>query len=246
MTQPTGRLHWPHVVTLTFSLVLGGPAAGDNAACEAAVVDYYARHSAPHNVADAYTASKAAFDHAISKGHRAAIAALRVEHGIDTSDVIVRTAVVEAAQAINAATVAAGEAAEAAEAAHALWIALGTGTSRYSALEALNIENAAFLSAVHFTRAGKKSVEESIEAIVYAGSRADKGKALDILSTVMDADGAAGIYESLADFEDAKIVGIGEFVGAVKSFHAASEEAVLRAKNAATTLEFISSAAACG
>ncbi len=260
MNQAIRKSHWPYLVTLTFSLVLGGPAAGDNTACEAALeaalVDYYTKHDTPHDMADAYTASKAAFDHTIRKGYEATIASLRFLDEMGTSsdivaEVEVKHKILDLVQAINAATAAASEAAEAAEAAHALWIALGAGTNRHSTLEAMNIEHAAFMSAVHLHRTGKEFVNAFIDAAVYAGaSRADRGKGLDIFSTILlDTDSVASIYESLADFEEIGAVGMGEFVRAVKAFHDAGEEANLRAENAATTLdtmvEIASSSAAC-
>jgi len=244
MNQLIALPYWPHLVTLALSLVLGAPASSDSAACEAAVVDYYAKHDTPYDMADAYTASKTAIDHAKSKGYKAAIAALRFQHesGTDTSSDLV---IVEAAQTINAAAAAAGEAAEAAEVARALWIALGAGTSRHSAVEAVNIEHAAFASFIRFHQAGRKSVLACISAIPYTASRVDRGKYLDITSSVMDADSVAAIFESLAELDDIGIVGLDEFLGAVKAFYDATEEASLRAKNAATTLEIMSSSDAC-
>ena len=51
------RPHWRYVLTLTFALV--APAAtSDEAACQAALAEYYAGHDTPHDVVDAYAPAK--------------------------------------------------------------------------------------------------------------------------------------------------------------------------------------------
>ena len=240
MSQLIRWPHWRYVLTLTFALA--APAAGDNAACEGALAEYYIGHDTPHDVADAYAASKAAFDHTIREVNKASMAALRFFHEMGSTS----EAILGVSRAINDATAAASEAADKAELARALWSSLKAGTSQHPALEALNIEHAAFMAAVHFHRAGKESLGAFVNAVAYAASRADDGKALDILTAVMDADNVASIYEALTDLEDIGIAGIDQFIGAVRAFHDAGEEAGLSAKKAATTLEIMASAAACG
>ena len=240
MNQSSGRPHWSHLVTLTFSLVLGGPAVGDNVACEAALVDYYAKHDTPHDVAEAYTASKAAFDHAISQGNKVVIATLIFHQETGSSN----EAILGVSRAIHDAIDAARDAADKAERARALWSDLEAGTSGHSVQEAMSIEHGAFMSAVYFARAGRDSLDAFTTAVAHA-TGADDATVYDVLDGVMDAESVAGIYEALADFETIGIEGIGNFIGAFRGFHETSEAAVLSAKTATVTLETMASFAAC-
>ena len=241
------RPHWRYVLTLTFALV--APAAtSDEAACQAALAEYYAGHDTPHDVVDAYAASKAGFDDATRKGNKASIAAFRFDHEMRSSSGIVveaAKAINEAAKAINVATAAASDAGEAAEAARALWSSIEAGASRHSALEAVAIEHTAFMSTVSFVRAGRDSVEAFFTAVFYATSGVDRGKVLDVLDAVMDAGSVASIYEALADFEATGIAGIDKFIGAFRTFHDAGRAAVLSAQESTVTLEMMGSFAAC-
>ena len=238
------RPHWRYVLTLTFALV--APAAtSDEAACQAALAEYYAGHDTPHDVVDAYAASKAGFDDATRKGNKASIAAFRFHHEMRSSSGIVveaAKAINEAAKAINVATAAA---IDAAEAARALWSSIEAGTSRHFALEAVAIEHTAFMSTVSFIRAGLDSVETFVTAVVYTTNGADDGKVLDVLDAVMDPGSFASIYEALAGFEAIGIAGIDKFISAFRTFHDAGRAAVLSAKKSAVTLEMMGSFAAC-
>ena len=226
------------ILPVVFALV--GPATGDEAACEAALADYYFGHTAPDTIASGYAASKAAFDHSVDEGSKASIAALRFFNETGSTS----EAILGVSRAIHDAIDAATDAADKAERARALWGDLEAGTSRHSAQEAVSIEHGAFMSAVYFVRAGKDSLDAFFTAVAHA-TGADDARVFDVLDSAMDADSDASIYEALAEFEAIGITGIGKFIGAFKAFHDASKAAVLSAKKAAVTLETMTSFTAC-
>ena len=233
-------------VILALASALAAPVASDEAACEAHLAVYYTDHAAPHEIAAAYAASKAAFDHVNRQAHKVSLAAFRFsDEAPATIDTQSRITIIEVSQAMSAAAEAASEAIDAAETARALWAALEAGETSHSTLEALNIEHAAFMTAIHFDRVGEKSLEAAISAIAAVALRSGSGKYLDVLEAVIDANSMEGFFESLAGFEEGDTVGIAKVIGALKAFQEAGHAAGISAKEAAVTLEIGASAAVC-
>ena len=244
--HPSVGIRYRICVILALTVGLAAPAASDEAACEAYLAAYYTDHVAPHEMAAAYAASKAAFDHANRQAHKVSLAAFRFsDEAPATIDMQSRIAIVEVSSAMTAAAEAASEAIDTADAARALWIALEAGKGNHSTVEAVNIENAAFMAAVYFDRIGEKALEAAIEAVVEVAVRSANGKHLDVLEAVIDANSVEGIFESLADLEAIGIIGIAKLIEAIGAFQEAGQAAGSSAKEASVTLETGASAAAC-
>lgn len=132
-----------------------------------------------------------------------------------------------------AAAAGAREAADAAASARAVWIALGTGKSKHSTLEAVHTEHAAFMAAVYASQVGTKAIGA---AIAHVAQRADRESALDVFDSVMDADSMDRQFEALIGLEAAGVDGVAKFIEAIGAFQKAGDAAVNHAHEAAGTL----------
>ena len=231
-------------VVLGISLV--GPSMATESSCEDYLAAYYTGHEAPHEMVTGYANSKSAFSQVVRQGNKVVVAAVRLSHetqiGIDPET---RTAVLEVAQEVLNATSAANRAADRAEAARTLWVAIEADNESRSALDAVNVEHAAFMSAVNFTQVSNSSVIAFMIAATHVGMKVDTTDFLDVFETLMDAEDIDGIYESLIGLEVSGISGVNEFVNAFRAFHKAINAAGVSAKDAAITLERGSSVSVC-
>ena len=231
-------------VALGISLV--APSMATESSCEDYLAAYYTGHEAPHEMVSGYATSKSVFSNIVRLGNKVVVAAVRLSHETQIAvDSEIRTAVLEVAREVFDAISAANRAADRAEAARTLWVAIEADNESRSALEALNVEHVAFMSAVNFAQVSRSSIIAFIAAATHVSKKVGTTRFLDVFETLMDAEDIDGIYESLIGLEVSGISGIRAFVIAFQAFHKAINAAGISATDAAITLKKASSVSVC-